>query len=138
MARTLSKNKWIKFPEDEEIQFKLRPFSPLHLKSMPTSEKKQRQVSCEECKSTHLLLQNKLPDCRKPSGCNWKPVDDDNLDFIHIIQKYSLFIAGSDGKLDMNTLQFIIDNEDVGDINKFIYKLKIFYGNGYRVKNMER
>lgn len=36
MARKLQKNKWIKFPGDDDIKFLIRPFSVLFLKTLPS------------------------------------------------------------------------------------------------------
>ena len=37
MSRKIKKNKWISFEEDLEIQFLVRPFSVLYLKSIPAT-----------------------------------------------------------------------------------------------------
>jgi len=38
MALKLKNNKWITYPEDEEVQFLIKPFSVLFLTNLPTNE----------------------------------------------------------------------------------------------------
>lgn len=40
MSRQIKKNRWITFPEDPEIQFLIRPFSILFLKTLPSDTSK--------------------------------------------------------------------------------------------------
>jgi hypothetical protein len=38
MPRKLQKNKWLVLPEEKDVQFLIKPFSVLYLKTVPTDE----------------------------------------------------------------------------------------------------
>lgn len=62
------------------------------------------------------------PDCVK---CGWVPVIDENIEFIYILNKYSMIIGNGFGGIYADSLRYINENEDI-DMEVFIKKLNIY------------
>lgn len=86
-------------------------------------------MPCETCKSLVRFEQNRDPNCK---ACGYVTVIDENLEFIHLFQKYNSLLSNGMGGIDTNTIRLIFELETV-DKYEFVEKLNLFYLNGKKV-----
>jgi phage FluMu protein Com len=88
----------------------------------------RQAIPCHRCQKLLRELKGTEPDCIK---CGYVTVIDENIDFIHTVNKYA-FLLMSEGKVQPDGVRMVIEYEQISDIQKFITKLQIFYSTGIR------
>lgn len=70
MSRKLQKNKWVSMPDEDDVKFLMRPFSVLHLKTIPTDDKVTAEIMWEVFNAAIMGWEGLNDDEGKPLACN--------------------------------------------------------------------